>query len=68
VQNSIERLFWAGNKGNYQKMIPHKWLFSLGKKLKKKKNSKWTTKKKLIFQLRQFSIFFEEIFIDLSFG
>ena len=46
--------------------------FSLGKKLKIfffwKKKSKWPTKKKLIFQFRQFSIFFRENFMDWSFG
>ena len=34
----------------------------------KKKNSKWPTKKKLIFQLRQFSIFFVDNFMDWSLG
>ena len=47
-------------------------VFVIGKKFKKKKfqkkNSKWPTKKKLIFQLRQFSIFFLENFMDWSLG
>ena len=33
-----------------------------------KKNSKWPTQKNLIFQLRQFSIFFHENFMDWSLG
>ena len=32
------------------------------------KNSKWPPQKNLIFQLRQFSIFFHEIFMDWSLG
>ena len=31
-------------------------------------NSKWLPQKNLIFQLRQFSIFFHEIFMDWSLG
>ena len=31
-------------------------------------NSKWPPQKNLIFQLRQFSIFFHEIFMDWSLG
>ena len=34
----------------------------------RKKNSKWPTQKKLIFQNRQFSKFFRENFSDLSLG
>ena len=34
----------------------------------KKKKSKWPTKKKLIFQNCQFSIFFHENFMDWFFG
>ena len=33
-----------------------------------KKNSKWPPKKKVIFQLRQFSIFFCENFMDWVLG
>ena len=33
-----------------------------------KKNSKWPPKKKVIFQLRQFSIFFSENFMDWVLG
>ena len=35
---------------------------------KQNKNSKWPTKKNLIFQLRQFSLFFRKNFMDWSFG
>ena len=58
-----------------KKMIPH--INGLGFSLiwsKKKfkmadlKNSKWPPQKNLIFQLRQFSIFFHEIFMDWSLG
>jgi hypothetical protein len=38
------------------------------KKKFEKKNSKWPTKKKLVFQLRQFSIFFYKKFMDWSLG
>jgi hypothetical protein len=38
------------------------------KRIQKKKNSKWPPKKKVIFQLRQFSIFFCENFMDWSLG
>jgi hypothetical protein len=38
------------------------------KKNFEKKNSKWPPKKKVIFQLRQFSIFFCENFMDWSLG
>ena len=38
------------------------------KKIPRKKNSKWPPKKKVIFQLRQFSMFFCEIFMDWSLG
>ena len=38
------------------------------KKNLKKKNSKWPPKKKVIFQLRQFSIFFCENLMDWSLG
>ena len=33
-----------------------------------KKNPKWPTQKKVIFQNRQFSIFFSENFMDWSLG
>ena len=58
-----------------KKMIPH--INGLGFSLiwsKKKfkmadlENSKWPPQKNLIFQLRQFSIFFHEIFMDWSLG
>ena len=39
------------------------WKKKNQKKNLKKKNLKWPTKKKLIFQLRQFSIFFLENFM-----
>ena len=58
-----------------KKMIPHMKakVFSLEKNetiffFFEKKNSKWPTQKKLIFQLRQFSIFFHENFMDWSLG
>ena len=41
-------------------------VFLIGEKTKEK--SKWPTKKGLIFQPRQFSIFFHENFMDWSFG
>ena len=48
------------------------WLIFMGKKQKKfffwKKNSKWPTQKKCIFQNRQFSKFFCENFTDGSLG
>ena len=58
-----------------KKMIPH--IYGLGFSLiwsKKKikmanlENSKWPPQKNLIFQLRQFSIFFHKIFMDWSLG
>jgi hypothetical protein len=56
-------------------MIPHVKAFGLfnkmkqkKKKIRKKNESKWPPKKKVIFQLRQFSIFFCENFMDWSFG
>ncbi len=71
-------LFGAGNQGNHQNfeksLLTNKlWHVLMGMKQKKifffeKKISKWPTKKKLIFQFRQFSIFFCENFIDWSFG
>ena len=58
-----------------KKMIPHiKGLHFSMRWSKKKiqngrlKNSKWPPQKKLIFQLRQFSIFFHENFMDWSLG
>ena len=51
----------------FKKMIPGmktKVVF-IGKHQKK---SKWPTRKKLIFHLRQFSIFFCENFMDWSLG
>ena len=57
-----------------KKMIPHiKWLDFSQRWSKKKfkmadlENSKWPPQKKLIFQLRQFSIFFRKNFMDWSF-
>ena len=38
------------------------------KKKNLKKKSKWPTQKKIIFQLRQFLIFFYENFVDRSLG
>ena len=56
-----------------QKMIPHRNGLHFSMRWSKKKfqngrlkNSKWPPQKNLIFQLRQFSIFFHEIFIDWS--
>ena len=58
-----------------KKMIPHmkpKVFFIRKKQNKKiffeKKNPKWPTQKKVIFQNRQFSIFFSENFMDWSLG
>ena len=58
-----------------KKMIPHMKAFGLFKKKKQKKynffekkNSKWPPIKEVIFQLRQFSIFFCENFMDWSLG
>jgi hypothetical protein len=39
-------------------------VFFVGRK--QKTNSKWPTKEKIIFQLRQFKIFFHENFMDWS--
>ena len=50
-----------------KKMIPHMKAFGLFNKMKQK-NSKWPPKKKVIFQLRQFSIFFCENFMDWFLG
>ena len=68
----------AGNQGNHQNfeksLLTNKlWHVLMGMKQKKIFFfeiffSKWPTKKKLIFQFRQFSIFFCENFIDWSFG
>ena len=70
-------LVWAENQGNHQNfeksLLPYKLSLILIAVKQKKifffegKNSKWRTKKKLIFQLRQFSIFFCENFMDWSF-
>ena len=70
-------LFGAGNQGNHQNfeksLLTNKlWHVLMGMKQKKIFFfeiffSKWPTKKKLIFQFRQFSIFFCENFIDWSF-
>ena len=54
-------------------IVQHKMGFSMiwsKKKIKMAdlKNSKWPPQKNLIFQLRQFSIFFHEIFMDWSLG
>ena len=58
-----------------RKMIPHINGLHFSMRWSKKKISKWPTKnskwppqKTLIFQLRQFSIFFHEIFMDWSLG
>ena len=58
-----------------KKMIPHIKGLDFSQRWSKKKfkmadleNSKWPPQKKLIFQLRQFSIFFHENFMDWSLG
>ena len=58
-----------------KKMIPHIKGLQFSMKWSKKKiqngrlkNSKWPPQKNLIFQLRQFAIFFHEIFMDWSLG
>ena len=58
-----------------EKMIPHMKGLGFSLKWSKKKfkmadskNSKWPPQKNLLFQLRQFSIFFHEIFMDWSLG
>ena len=68
-------LFWAENQVNHQKSLLSSKLslIFIGMKQKKfkkiqEKNSKWPTKKKLIFQLLQFSIFFCENLMDWSFN
>ena len=61
VQISWQRVFWAENQGNHQNfdtsLLTYKcWLIFMA--MKQKKNSKWPTQKRVIFHLRQFSIFF----------
>ena len=56
-----------------KKLIPHMKAFGLfnkikQKKIQKKKIQNGRLKKKIIFQLRQFSIFFCENFMDWSLG
>ena len=58
-----------------KKMVPHIKGLDFSQRWSKKKfkmadleNSKWPPQKTLIFQLRQFSIFFHEIFMDWSLG
>ena len=78
VQIRWQRVFWAENQGNHQNfdtsLLTYKsWLIFMAMKKKQKfffekKNSKWPTQKKVIFHLRQFSIFFFEIFMDGSLG
>ena len=58
-----------------KKMIPHIKGLDFSQRWSKKKfkmadleNSKWPPQKNLIFQLRQFSIFFHEIFMVWSLG
>ena len=58
-----------------KKMIPHIKGLDFSQRWSKKKfkmadleNSKWPPQKNLIFQLRQFSIFFHENFMDWSLG
>ena len=63
--------FLAGNQKNHQNFDPSLltnklWLVFMG--MKQKKNSKWPTQKKVIFQNRQFSIFFCENFMERSLG
>ena len=70
--------FLAVNHHNIKNWVPsilthNLWLIFMGMKQKKnffflKKNSKWPTQKKVIFHLRQFSIFFFNIFMDGSLG
>ena len=65
-------LFGAGNQGNHQNFekslqTNKLWHVFVGMKQKKfffyeKKNSKWSTQKKLIFQNRQFSKFLRFVF------
>ena len=69
---------FPGNQGKHQNFHPsilsYKfWLIFMGMKQKfffffEKKNTKWPTQKKFIFQNRQFSKFFRENFTDLSLG
>ena len=58
-----------------KKMIPHIKGLDFSQRWSKKKikmadleNSKWPPQKNLVFQLRQFSIFFHEIFMVWSLG
>ena len=58
-----------------KKMIPHIKGLDFSQRWSKKKfkmadleNSKWPPQKNLVFQLRQFSIFFHENFMDWSLG
>ena len=69
---------FSENQGKHQNfdssILPYKFgLIFMGIKQKKifffeKKNSKWPTQKKFIFQNRQFSKFFRENFSDWSLG
>ena len=78
VQIRWQRVFCAGNQGIHQNfnksLLTYKcWLIFMRMKQKKffffeKKKSKWPTQKKVIFQLRQFSKFFHENFMDWSLG
>ena len=59
------------NKNWVLSILTHNlWIIYMGMKQKKKskKNSKWLTQKNWVFQLRQFSIFFCENFMDLFLG
>ena len=51
-----------------KKMIPHMKPKVFFIRKKQNKNPKWPTQKKVIFQNRQFSIFFSENFMDWSLG
>ena len=66
-------LFRTKNQGNHQNFDPSllanfHWVEAKFFSFFEKKNSKWPTQKTLIFQLRQFSIFFHENFMDWSLG
>ena len=78
LYNVIHSKDFYGNQGKHQNfdpsILPYEFgLIFMGMKQKKifffrKKNSKWPTQKKLIFQNRQFSKFFRENFSDSSLG
>ena len=62
---------FSGNQGKHQNFDPSILPYKFGLIfifIFRKKNSKWPTQKKLIFQNRQFSKFFRENFSDGSLG